>query len=654
MCGLAGIVGPTRDRSAVIRAMTAAIAHRGPDGEGFYEDEECALGHRRLAVIDLSPLGAQPMGNEDGSIQVVFNGEIYNHEELRRSLESKGHRFRSRSDTEVLVHLYEELGDRCAEPLNGMFAFAIWDSTRKRLVLARDRFGQKPLFYAEIGGCLVFASEIKALLRHPDLPRQVSPEAIDSFLTVHFVPAPGSFYASVRRLEAATVLVKEHGCEPSRRRFWRPEMAPRRSVRFEEAEEQVDALLTAAVRRQLVADVPVGIFLSGGIDSTLLLTKLSRIAPPGIDAFSAGYREARFSELPHAAQAAAQFGARLHPVLIDPAEFVSPERILDMFDEPFADIAAIPTAMLSHAARQKITVALTGDGGDELFGGYEHHIVAKWLHWLGDAAPWRRAAAASLADLLRHQNRFRSPLRRLRRGLSTLAARDWKEAVASLRANCSSSERSSLYTSDFAAQVQDHDPYEPLLPAAADGAVSIERLFSAGEDRVFGDLLLHKTDVSSMAAGLECRSPFLDVPLSDYAATLPLEHLVHGTSGKYILRRLLARRVGAAISSRRKMGFTPPVDEWLRGELAPLVRDLLLAPSAEVRAFVEQRRVDHLFAEHCARRADNKRVLWALLLLELWLRRLKVPLGVDRAAGTAPYAARARSGGGDGRPAQSG
>jgi asparagine synthase (glutamine-hydrolysing) len=631
--------------------MVAAIAHRGPDGAGFFEDGTASLGHRRLAVIDLSESAAQPLGNEDGSIQIVYNGELYNFEELRARLVAKGHRFRSRGDTEVIVHLYEEEGDSFVEELNGMFAFAIWDARRGRLVLGRDRFGQKPLFYAAAGEALVFGSEIKAVLAHPGVPRRVAPGAIDSLLTAHFVPAPGSFYEDVHRLLPGHLMVFEPGRramsalrlradteaaglalstdgrlavsgEGSMLRSFVGAPPPRDlRISFEDATAEVDRLLTAAVKRQLVADVPVGVFASGGIDSTLVLAKLRDLGQREIQAFALGFEEASHSELPHAEKAARALGIPVTPIVFEPSALGEPARLVEMFDEPFADVAALPTYALAKAARSRITVALTGDGGDEIFGGYEHHVVGYWLDRLRVAKGPRAAAARALAARVPVSTRFRGPLRTLRRGLEALGCEGYRESTLLLRSNLLPAERDALLTPGFRDALGGRDPWAALVPPPG---APVERLFGFAGDRMFADLFLHKSDVASMAAGLETRSPFLDVPLTDFAARLPLDVLVRGAKGKRVLRTLVERRVDKGLATRRKMGLSPPVDEWLRGELAPMISDTVLAPGALVNAYVERREVARMFEAHQSRRENNRRVLWGLLLLELWLRRESV------------------------------
>ncbi len=643
MCGIAGIIGAGKDRREIVRSMLAAIAHRGPDGEGVYDDGVAALGHRRLAVIDLSENAAQPMGNEDGSVQIVYNGEVYNFEELRGPLVQKGHRFRSRSDTEVLVHLYEEEGDRFVEKLNGMFAFALWDARRRRLLVGRDRFGQKPLFHAMVGDTLVFASEIKALLRHPGVPRRVSPRAIDSLLTVNFAPAPGSFYEDIHRLLPGHLLVFEPGRAPVTKTYVAPPPPRDLRVSFEEATVEVDRLLTAAVKRQLVADVPVGVFASGGIDSTLVLSKLRDLGQARISAFSLGFHEASHSELPHAQKAARILGTPLVALMFDSKALREPELLLEMFDEPFADVAALPTYALAKAARPHITVALTGDGGDEIFGGYEHHIVAYWVNQLRFARGPRAAVARMLAGMVPVDTRFRGVLRTLRRGLQVLGCEEFRDSIRLLRANLAPRERAEMYTREFQERLAEHDPWAVLLPTGGRD-MPVELLFGLAEDRMFSDAFLHKSDMASMAAGLEARSPFLDVPLVDFVARLPIDLLIHGVQGKRILRTLVEQRVDGGLAARRKMGFTPPVDDWLRADLAPLVQDTVLAPGAFVGEYVEPAVVARMFDEHRTRRANHRRVLWALLLLELWLRREQAHVARGRAGVGASGPDRAESG----------
>lgn len=621
MCGLAGVAGGGERDRGVVEEMIASIRHRGPDDGGVWADSDCALAHARLSIIDLSPAGRQPMSNEDGTVQVVYNGELYDFGPARRRLEAGGHTFRSRTDTEVIVHLYEEHEERFVDHIRGMFAVALWDTRRRRLILARDRFGQKPLFYAFLGDRLVFGSEIKALLRHPAVPRDVDPRAIDLFLALHFVPSPYSFYKAIRRLPPASLLVYQPGGTPEVRRYWSLSGVEPKRMTFDEAAEEVDAHLSRAVREQLVADVPVGLFLSGGIDSSLILAKASDAAPR-IESFSIGYEEQTYSELPHAQRVAKAFQSPNHPVVLRVDEVRDPERLVDLFDEPFADIAALPQLALAKAARAHVKVALTGDGGDELFGGYPHHIVGYWLARTRIARRLRTGAARAL-KLLPSFASFGPRGRSLDRVIDVATHDGWHSATTALRSTLSPDRRSALYAEGFMDAVADSDPYPYLDADAPDNgqARGVERLFRIAGDLTLADQFLHKTDISSMSVGLECRSPFLDVQLAELVTALPARLKVRGLKGKALLRALLARRLGPDITARKKMGLSMPVDEWIRRDLAPLLQDTILSPASPVGAYARPAEIARLYDEHRQGRANRRRILWALLLLDLWLRR---------------------------------
>jgi len=598
VCGIAGIVGAYPDRDQAVRQMIARLAHRGPDDEGLFADEHAALGHRRLSILDLTAAGHQPMKGERAWISL--NGEIYNFAELRAELEARGHRFRSRSDTEVVIRLWEEEGDACLARLRGMFALAIWDPPARRLLLARDHFGQKPLYWAQAGGALLFASEMKALA--PLVPAAVDPAGIDAFLSLGVVPSPSTCTAAIRRLPPATLLELRPGEAPRLRRWWQP---ARRAIQGDVFEE-VDAHLRRAVKEQLVADVPVGLFLSGGIDSSLILAN----APSGITAFSVGFVEPGYDELPHARQVASGLGAKHETLVVSADEARDPEKLLDVFDEPFADPAALAVLALSRAARGQVKVVLTGDGGDEVFGGYGYHLGALWMSRLPGHG-WQAPLARAALRLTPRSQRLRSRLHTLRHAFEILSAPTWQSGVALLRANLAPEDRAALYQPEFAARVGDGG-YARLEP---------EHLVSAVDDPVLADRFLYKNDHATMSAGLEGRCPYLDVPLAELAASLPPTVHIRGRQGKRIPRRLLARSLGEGVARRRKTGLSLPVGAWLRGPLAPLMRDTLLRPDARVRAIVRPAELDRRAAEHAAGAADHRRTLWPLLLLELWLRR---------------------------------
>ncbi len=614
MCGVAGILGSVDDRTRHLRAMVEALRHRGPDGEALWSGEHCALGHRRLAIIDLSPAGYEVMDVEAARATISFNGEVYNFRELRAELQAKGHRFHSHTDTEVVLRLYLEEGERFVERLDGMFAVAIWDCAEEKLLLARDPYGQKPLFYLDTGECLAFASEIKALRALPWFSSALSPEAIDAFLTANSIPAPLSIYRSVRRLHAGTLLVATPDGARRTTRFVPRRPARARTGSLGDAVREFDDLFGAAVRRQLVADVPVGLFLSGGIDSSLLLERLSAEKPTGLDVFTVAFDEGGRSELEHARRAARRFGASIHVVTATADLYASPATLVDMFDEPFADVAMPALFDLARAARRNVTVVLTGDGGDELFGGYETHVAGYHLaRTVGEVRrPWLRR----LGELVPDRAGYRSSVRALRR-LLVAASGGWPSAPL-LRANLSTSERSELLLPHLTTQA--YDPYDALRPSPHRGAGTVESLFDPLADPLLSDLFLHKTDVTTMASGLEARSPFLDRALVDFAGRLPLGLLVHGLHGKRVPRALLEQRVDTRLGRRRKTGFSPPLDVWLRTSLTHLLDEYLGDPRNAVFAWVSAAVVTRLISEHRSGARNHRRVLWSLILLEAFLR----------------------------------
>jgi asparagine synthase (glutamine-hydrolysing) len=595
--------------------MTAALTHRGPDDHGAFADVDCALGHRRLAIIDLSAAGRQPMSNEDGTVQVVFNGEIYNFEELRADLVSRGHRFRSRADTEVLVHLYEERGDDLVTALRGVFAFALWDARRRRLLLARDHFGQRPLFYAEHGGALLFASEIKALLV-AGVPAEPDPTAIDLLLRIQAVPSPYTCYRGIHRLPPATTLVHEAGAPARLRRFWTLAGVAPRAIGLDAAVEEATALCQAAVAEQLVADVPVGVFFSGGIDSSVVLAAASA-AGHRLHSFTLGYDEAAYSEVDAARRAAAGIDTEHHVVTMRATDAAQPERLIDLFDEPFPDVAALPMVVLAKHARAHVKVALTGDGGDELFGGYEHHVVGYWLDRLS-ALDRLRVGATRL--LLSGAGLGGRRADRLRRVLGPLSAPTWRDATVAMRTAVSDPLRAELYAPGFLRAVAGTAAAPYLFGDATQPPLAA--LFTPSGDRYLADRLLMKTDLATMAVGLEARSPLLDVRLAELAASLPPALAIDGLHGKQVLRRVLARTAPPVVWQRRKQGFSMPLDRWIAVELRAIVQDTLLAPGARVATYLRPEVLARMYREHCAGTRSWRRVLWTALLLELWLRRL--------------------------------
>lgn len=584
MCGIAGIVSFRKFNSDVINDMTSALSHRGPDDSGFHLDNEVALGHRRLSIIDLSPDGHQPMTNEDGTLWLVFNGEIYDYAALRDRLERNGHTLRSRTDSETLLHLYEEKSERLVDEIAGMFAFAIWDSARRRLLLARDRMGKKPLYYALLPDGIAFASELKALLRHPQITREIDREALEAYLVLGYVPGELSIFRGVRKLlPGSTAVFDESGFRSER--YYVPRVEPG-AWKADVREYEADLLkkLRVAVERRLVADVEVGIFLSGGIDSSLIAA-LAAERHPRIRTFSIGFSEAAFDESAHAARVAKTLGTEHIARSLDPAALIdATEHIAANFDEPFADASAAPTLLLSKITSDHVKVALGGDGADELFGGYPTLRAQRWadrLQFLG---------ARDLSRLPDGSGYY--PFGYVAKRFAGALGRD-------------PAKRQVAWTSYLS-------PEEigwPALPEITGDSEVISRTL---DQRLYlADDILVKTDRASMAHSLEVRAPFLDVDVVKCANTLPAEL----ARGKVLLRRILRKTKVGFIAARPKKGFAVPISTWLRGELKDWARERI--ESARDLP-IDQSRIMQMWEEHQSRRRDRWRELWAIAIYSEW------------------------------------
>ena len=619
MCGIAGRFNYDSSRpvhAGVLSAMTDSIAHRGPDSAGYYRGPGIGLGHRRLSIIDLAT-GDQPLGNEDGQVQVVFNGEIYNFAEVRTELVSRGHRFRTSSDTEIIVHGYEEWGERCVERFRGMFAFALWDARERRLLLARDRLGVKPLYYAELPGIgIVFGSEIKALLEDPEVSRDWQPEAIDAYLTLLYVPAPATVYAAIRKLPSAHVLVADrNGARLSR--YWSLTFTGDGDAAREDAYlEELDSLLREAVSLRLISDVPLGAFLSGGIDSSTVVSYMKQTSASTPVTIAVGFEQPEYDEVTHAETVARHLECEFHALTASPEIETLLPKLAWHFDEPFADSSAVPTYYVSKAARELVTVALSGDGGDELWGGYAHHRVEAMEHRARAALGPARFAASWLGGALPLSIKGARALRHL--GVQPEEAYALKHVNGTFEHNA----RARLYTGDFTQRVNGFDPLNSLRAAYNSCASKdpLDRVFYADSQTYMIDDVLTKVDRMSMAVSLEAREPLLDHKLLEFAARVPASLKLRNGESKYLLRRLLQRHVPRSIVERGKSGFAAPIGEWLRGPLAPLATDLLLSGRLKDRGIFDDREVRRLWEDHRSRRAGHPHRLWQLLMLELWFR----------------------------------
>jgi len=620
MCGFAGKLAPSAHApidQGLLQRMADVLAHRGPDGEGFYIGEGVGFAHRRLSIVDIAT-GQQPLANEDGTVWVAFNGEIYNFASLRVILEGRGLRFRTHSDTEVIVHSYEEWGDHCVDHFRGMFAFAVWDSSRRRLLLARDRVGIKPLYYAQpASGGLVFASEIKAILEDPSVDAGWSPEALDSYLTLLYVPAPATIYRQIRKLPAGHVLVAEGGAVRISR-YWDLEFTGDGDPANERTYlEELDALLTESVRLRLISEVPLGAFLSGGIDSSTVVSYMTETSDAGVLASSVGFADRAYNELDRARQIAEHLHCRLDTRLVSPNVADLLPRLAWHFDEPFGDSSAVPTYYVSAAARERVTVALSGDGGDELWAGYPWHRVEHW-EWeargcLGDRGC---ALASRFGHLLPLSAKGVRSLRHL--GLPPDQACAQKHAYQQFDRDG----KSRLYSADLASLVGESDPFDTFRQAYArcQSPDPLDRSMYVDVKTYLADDILTKVDKMSMAVSLEARVPLLDHKLLEFAARVPSSLKLHRGTSKYLLRQALHRRVPQSFFDSPKHGFTAPIAEWLRGPLSGLATELLLDGKLNQRGIFQSAEVARLWNEHRRGQQDHCHRLWSIVMLELWFR----------------------------------
>lgn len=611
MCGITGFVGGGDRRN--LQAMTAALAHRGPDGDGFYVDEDSAvhLGHRRLAILDIDH-GAQPMWNEDGRVGVIFNGEIYNHAELRSELEAKGHVFRSsHSDTEVLVHGYEEWGDGLPSRLNGMFAFAVFDQPRRRLFLARDRFGEKPLYYFRRGNAFAFASELSALVQHPAADRELDLRSLQKFFAYGYLPAPNALYKGSKKLPAGHILTFDiDSDELAVKCYWRFRIEPDEGLgrsSEDELAEELRALLSQAVKRRLISDVPLGIFLSGGIDSSSVLAAACQHADPAsLKTFTIGFTEPSFDEAPYARAVAQAFGSvhREEVLDLDAAQDLVPQ-VLGHLDEPLGDASILPTYLLSAHTRRHVTVALSGDGGDELFAGYDPFKALAPAHIYDRLMPkGLHRQVRKLADLLPVSARNMSFDFKVKRSLMGLT---YPEAVWNpvWMAPVEPSDMAALFHEPLALE----ELYEEAIALweSSDGDL-VDRTLEFYTNFYLADDILTKTDRASMMVSLESRAVFLDNDLVEFCRRLPNRFKFRNGERKYLLKKAVAGMLPAEVIARRKKGFGIPLAKWLRS-------DRLDAPERDIPG-IDTAWLHDARRQHRAGKADHRFLLWCWLGLQ--------------------------------------
>ncbi|MFA5164100.1 MAG: asparagine synthase (glutamine-hydrolyzing) [Candidatus Omnitrophota bacterium] len=631
MCGICGIIDISgRPVNAdTVKAMCSEMKHRGPDDEGIYLNAACerssgrgpsaALGHRRLSIIDLSSCAKQPMSNEDGSVWLVLNGEIYNYNELRPGLESKGHKFRSHSDTETLVHLYEEYGGKCVDKLRGMFAFAIWDDNKKELFAARDRVGKKPFVYQHKDGRFVFASEFAALLKSGEISRKVSDDAIHYYMSLGYVPAPASALEGVNKLPPAHCLtLSKSGLKVER--YWELDYSRKLKISEEDAAAEVKRLSEEAVKIRLFSDVPLGAFLSGGVDSSCVVAMMSKLSPGKVRTFTIGFEEKDYSELEYARKISGIFGTEHREFIVKPNALDIIGMLAERYGEPYADSSCIPTYYVSKETRAFVTVALNGDGGDESFAGYERYqamSAAEKIRGLGMGA-----AARAASSLLPDSTNPKDLARRARRFL-TNAGLPAAERYLRWVGIAGEVKPEKLYSGDYLGRIDKAGPLRLLKPYI-DGKSCpefLDRLLKADVNTSLPNDLLVKVDIAGMAASLEGRSPFLDHKLMEFAASLPSSYKIKGNTKKYILKKAFSGVIPDDILSRRKMGFGVPVSAWFRGELKGMLTETLLSRASLSRGYFRQEAVKGMVDNHTSGRKDYSFQLWAMLMLELWHKR---------------------------------
>jgi asparagine synthase (glutamine-hydrolysing) len=622
MCGIVGkmFLDPARAVSGdELRAMGEIMAYRGPDGEGVWCDGNVGLGHRRLAIIDLSDVASQPMCNEDGTVWITFNGEIYNFQELRKDLEERGHIFRTHSDTEAIVHAYEEYGRGCLEKLRGMFAFAIWDGRTRTLFIARDRVGKKPLFYFLGRDRFLFASEIKALLIDEMVPRDPDPIAIDHFLALGYVPGPRTAFTGIRKLPAAHWLeIRDGRIETDR--YWRLRYTPKRKICMEDAVSELRSRLAEAVRLRLVSDVPLGAFLSGGVDSSAVVIQMAEAMDRPVRTFSVGFGDASFDERPFARQVAERYATDHTELVVEAPVTDILSRLVWHYDEPFGDCSAVPSYAISQLTRQHVTVVLNGDGADETFGGYDWYKMDRVIN-RGTMLPlWLRTQLARAMQSLPTKWLQVSPVKKIARLAEVLALPPARRYVQWIE-HFGPRARQRLYTATFNEDIEGTKESDPDALFAStfheiDADEWLDTILGADINLYLVDDLLVKMDRATMANSLEARSPFLDHELMEFVASLPVTFKQAWGHKKRILKASLRGRVSNELLDRPKMGFGVPLARWFRTDLREMVHDILLSARALERGYFKESEVKNILEDRAG--ADNGTKLWDLLMLELW------------------------------------
>ncbi len=625
MCGICGIASHTiiaPNEKLILEQMNDTMVHRGPDDSGYYIGENAALAMRRLSIIDLAT-GHQPISNEDDTIWLVFNGEIYNYQTIREELLKRGHQFKTNSDSEVIIHAYEEYGDDCVDHLNGMFGFALWDSARRRLMVARDRVGIKPLYYAHHNGHLVFGSELKSVIQHPFVPRDLDPVALNYFLTLEYIPSPYSIFQHVRKLPPGHRLIFEEG-DIRIEKYWDIKHDPV-SMGEQEAQEKLAWLIQDAVRLRLISDVPLGAFLSGGLDSSAIVSYMSEASALETQTFSIGFQEATYNELPYARSVAAKYNAVHREEILQPDILDLAYKLVGHLDEPLGDFSIFPTYLVSQMARKNVKVVLSGDGGDELFGGYDTYVAqhyASYYEYMPKVV--RQRVLPAILDRVPPQPAKKGPINKAKRFVEGGALPDSLQHTRWMMF-MNREDKEDLYSADMLEQVT-ASPVQGLFEDYFSKASAFDPLAQQQYVDVktyMADNILTKVDRMSMAASLEARVPLLDHRIVEFGLNLPTHMKLHKGETKLILRRIMQSRLPADVLNKPKEGFSIPIKHWLRGPLKPLMMDLLSPTAIERQKLFNPKTVARWINDHMAGKVNHSHRLWALMVFELWQQSLQ-------------------------------
>lgn len=624
--------------------MCNILAHRGPDDEGMVfirgdkylevknhneipgheNDFEIGLGHRRLSIIDLSETGHQPMCNEDASVWIVFNGEIYNFQEIKERLEKKGHLFKSKSDTEVILHSYEEWGVECLSHFCGMFAFAIWDSRLQQLFMARDRLGEKPLVYFRQNGHFAFASEIKALLQVPDVERKVNDTAIHHYLTYQYVPSPDTIFEGMQKLPPAHYLLYDRDGNLKIERYWKLHFNSTHQTYpdLQELNDRIRTELEESVRLRLISDVPLGAFLSGGVDSSLIVGIMARLSEKPVKTFSIGFEEKEFDELSYARIVADHFSTEHHEFIVKPDAIGILPKLVWHYNEPFADSSAIPTYYVASLTKDFVKVVLTGDAGDENFAGYPRYLRSKWVALFTKIPEkLRKELMPALVRRFSSLHWREKTLNRLADFMELLShdqARNYAEQIKIFNAK----EKNDIYTKEMAHYVEKVDSLDFLSEKYEEIETDdlLDKLLYLDINSYLPEDLLVKMDIATMANSLEARVPFLDHKLMEFVAGIPSHFKLKGSISKFILKKTFSDFLPEAVLKRKKMGFGVPISRWIKNELRDYVYEVLLDRKTLNRGYFKKEGIERLLEEHIASRYDHSAKIWALLFLEIWFR----------------------------------